>query len=105
MDAAAIEVAMKKKNLRLLSCGEISNQSRGMEYKRVGGGMLVQTADELCLDEESIRVVSKRKPSEQEMQDLLFAWKVAWFVKSNAIVYAKNQQTQLAHPLLQTHYH
>ena len=93
VDAAAIEVAMKKKNLRLLSCGEISNQSRGMEYKRVGGGMLVQTADELCLDEESIRVVSKRKPSEQEMQDLLFAWKVAWFVKSNAIVYAKNQQT------------
>jgi len=64
-----------------------------MEFKRVGGGLLLQTADELCLDEDSLAVVSSRQPDEAEMIDLLFAWKVAWFVKSNAIVYAKNRRT------------
>ena len=93
VEPAAIDVARAKKNVRLLSCGELHGGRRGLEYKRVGGGLLLQTADELCLDESALRVVSKVQPSESQMQDLLFAWKVAWFVKSNAIVYARDQQT------------
>lgn len=90
---AAIEFAKRKKNVRLLRAGDLTAFSRGMEFKRVGGGLLLQTADELCLDEDSLAVVSSRQPDEAEMTDLLFAWKVAWFVKSNAIVYAKNRRT------------
>ena len=90
---AAIEVAKAKKNVRLLSCGAFAATSRGMEYKRVGGGLLVQSADELCLDDDVLKTVTKVQPTPAQVQDLLFAWKVAWFVKSNAIVYARNQQT------------
>ncbi|MCZ6617006.1 MAG: bifunctional phosphoribosylaminoimidazolecarboxamide formyltransferase/IMP cyclohydrolase [Gammaproteobacteria bacterium] len=90
---AAIEVAKRRKNLRLLQAGDLRAYSRGMEFKRVGGGLLLQTADELCLDEDNLRVVSSRQPDNAEMIDLVFAWKVAWFVKSNAIVYAKNRRT------------
>jgi phosphoribosylaminoimidazolecarboxamide formyltransferase/IMP cyclohydrolase len=59
----------------------------------VGGGLLVQDADSLCLDDNALRVVSKVAPTEAQMQDLMFAWKVAWFTKSNAIVYARGLQT------------
>ncbi|MFM7121249.1 MAG: bifunctional phosphoribosylaminoimidazolecarboxamide formyltransferase/IMP cyclohydrolase, partial [Gammaproteobacteria bacterium] len=90
---AAIEVARRKKNVRLLSTGPLVQATRGLEYKRVGGGLLVQSPDELCLDAAALRVVTRRAPSEREMADLLFAWKVAWFVKSNAIVYARDQRT------------
>jgi phosphoribosylaminoimidazolecarboxamide formyltransferase / IMP cyclohydrolase len=93
IEDAAVSIAGRKKNVRLLACGDLQGGSRGLEYKRVGGGLLVQTADELCLDEQALRVVSRRQPSDQEMADLLFAWKVAWFVKSNAIVYARDGQT------------
>lgn len=90
---AAVKVAQQKKNVRLLSCGERSNAGRGMEYKRVGGGLLLQDADELCLDESALRVVTKVQPTPGQMADLHFAWKVAWFTKSNAIVYARDAQT------------
>jgi phosphoribosylaminoimidazolecarboxamide formyltransferase/IMP cyclohydrolase len=63
-----------------------------MDFKRVGGGLLLQTADEMCLTEDGMTAVSRRAPTSEELADLLFAWKVAWFVKSNAIVYAKNRQ-------------
>ena len=59
----------------------------------MGGGLLVQDADSLCLDDNALRVVSKVAPTEAQMQDLMFAWKVAWFTKSNAIVYARGLQT------------
>ena len=93
IDAAAIAVAKRKKNVRLLACGAFQSRSRGFEFKRVGGGMLVQTSDETCLDEAALKVVTRRAPSEREMADLLFAWNVVWFVKSNAIVYAKDGMT------------
>ena len=93
VDDACVEVAKAKKNVRLLTCGELGGSSRGLDYKRVGGGLLVQSADELCLDESALAVVTQAQPSDAQMQDLIFAWKVAWFVKSNAIVYAKDQQT------------
>ena len=93
VDDDAVAVARRKKNVRLLSCGPLQAGGRGLEYKRVGGGVLVQSADELCLDEQALKVVSARQPSAEEMADLLFAWKVAWFVKSNAIVYAGGGRT------------
>ncbi len=93
VSAEAAEVAAQKKNVRLLSCGDWRGHSRGLEYKRVGGGLLVQDADTLCLQEENFSVVTRAQPSPAQMADLLFAWKVAWFVKSNAIVYARGLQT------------
>jgi phosphoribosylaminoimidazolecarboxamide formyltransferase/IMP cyclohydrolase len=93
VSAEAIDVAKSKKNVRLLSSGKFTAGTRGLEYKRVGGGLLVQSPDELCLDDNALSVVSKVQPTAEQMQDLLFAWKVAWFVKSNAIVYARDGQT------------
>ncbi len=87
----AIEAVAEKKNIRLLECGQWQGTSPRLDYKRVNGGLLVQDADLLLLNE--MKVVSQHQPSEQEMNDLLFSWKVAKFVKSNAIVYAKNNMT------------
>lgn len=88
----AIDVVAAKKNVRLLECGQWPEQaSDRYDLKRVNGGLLVQSADLLLYNE--LNVVTQREPSEQEMQDLLFSWKVAKFVKSNAIVYAKNNMT------------
>ena len=89
----AVVIAAKRKNLRLLECGALGEADRGYELKRVGGGLLVQTPDERCLDEVVLKVVTGRQPTAAEMKDLSFAWKVAWFVKSNAIVYAKDGAT------------
>lgn len=93
VDDKAVQVATRKKNVRLLTCGPLGGSSRGLEYKRVGGGLLVQDADELCLDEDALKVVTHAQPTEEQMRDLMFAWKVCWFVKSNAIVYARDGQT------------
>ena len=87
----AIDAVAEKKNVRLLECGQWEGVNPRMDFKRVNGGLLVQDADLLLLNE--MKVVSETQPSEQEMSDLLFSWKVAKFVKSNAIVYAKNNMT------------
>jgi phosphoribosylaminoimidazolecarboxamide formyltransferase/IMP cyclohydrolase len=84
-----IDEAQQRKNLRVLTTGPHENTRRGMEFKRVGGGILVQEADERCLDEAGIRIVTTRSPTDDERRDLEFAWRVAWFVKSNAIVFAR----------------
>jgi phosphoribosylaminoimidazolecarboxamide formyltransferase/IMP cyclohydrolase len=90
--AAAVEVAAAKKNVRVLECGQWPTKpGQRLDFKRVTGGLLVQDAD-LALTGE-IKVVSKRVPTEAEMRDLLFAWRVAKYVKSNAIVYAKDSMT------------
>ncbi|MEM1434492.1 MAG: bifunctional phosphoribosylaminoimidazolecarboxamide formyltransferase/IMP cyclohydrolase [Pseudomonadota bacterium] len=89
-----LEVAKSKKNLRLLTVGERpAEQPRSFDLKRINGGLLLQDADQLPFDPTALRTVSQRAPSEQERADLLFAWTVAWFVKSNAIVYARERQT------------
>ncbi len=89
---AAIEVCAAKKNVRLLECGAWPAEPLPrLDFKRVNGGLLVQDAD-LTLHGE-IKVVTRRAPSEAELRDLLFAWRVAKFVKSNAIVYAKDSTT------------
>ena len=94
VSAAAVEVVKAKQNVRLLACGEWSSERiGGLDYKRVNGGLLVQDRDNGMVSESDLKVVTKRVPTEAEMRDLLFAWKVAKFVKSNAIIYAKNNQT------------
>ncbi len=86
-------VVTAKENVRLLECGYWDNPKAGREFKRVNGGLLVQDKDIGMVAESDLKVVTERVPSDEEMRDLLFAWKVAKFVKSNAIVYTKNQQT------------
>jgi phosphoribosylaminoimidazolecarboxamide formyltransferase/IMP cyclohydrolase len=80
-----------KKNVRLLECGAWTGPVRQMDMRRVAGGLLVQDADILLSGE--LKVVTSRAPTDKEMEDLLFAWRVAKFVKSNAIVYAKDRMT------------
>jgi phosphoribosylaminoimidazolecarboxamide formyltransferase / IMP cyclohydrolase len=90
----ALTVLATKPNVRVLSCGNWSPERRpGYDYKRVNGGLLVQDRDIHQLTEADLKVVSNRKPTPQEITDLLFAWQVAMFVKSNAIVYCRNLQT------------
>ena len=93
VEAAAVEVAKARKNLRLLEVGDLAQGAGQLNLKRVGGGVLVQDADTLCFDEATMETVTKRVPTEREMSDLLFAWRVAWFVKSNAIVFARDGAT------------
>ena len=94
VSAEAIDVVKAKQNVRLLVTGEWSKvKVKGLDYKRVNGGLLVQDRDDGIITESDLKIVTKRVPSAAEIQDLLFAWKVAKFVKSNAIVYAKNSQT------------
>ncbi|SDU11015.1 bifunctional phosphoribosylaminoimidazolecarboxamide formyltransferase/IMP cyclohydrolase [Geopseudomonas guangdongensis] len=94
VSAEAREVVAAKANVRLLECGQWpAERINGLDYKRVNGGLLVQSRDIGMIGEADLKVVTQRAPSEQELHDLIFAWKVAKFVKSNAIVYAKNRQT------------
>lgn len=93
ISADAIEIVSNKKNVRLLACGEWQSAEPGLDFKRVNGGLLVQDRDLGSIGMNDLKIVSKRTPTEQEIRDLLFSWKVAKFVKSNAIVYAKNEQT------------
>ncbi|MGM0907409.1 MAG: bifunctional phosphoribosylaminoimidazolecarboxamide formyltransferase/IMP cyclohydrolase [Pseudomonadota bacterium] len=82
-----------KKNVRLLECGEREETSTQLDYKRVNGGLLVQDTDNQDFNPEELKVVTEKQPTEAQMTDLLFCWKVAKFVKSNAIVYAKDGMT------------
>ena len=86
-------VVSAKKNIRLLETGKWSNSLPALDFKRVNGGLLVQDRDLGMVAMSDLKVVSKRIPTEEEMRDLLFAWKVAKFVKSNAIIYGKNGRT------------
>lgn len=94
ISAAAREVVAAKANVRLLGCGEWpAERAPGWDFKRVNGGLLVQSRDIGMIKAEDLKIVTRRAPTEQEIHDLIFAWKVAKFVKSNAIVYARNRQT------------
>ncbi len=92
VEASALPLLAAKKNVRVLECGRWPDSAAPrLDFKRVNGGLLVQDADLSLL--EKTRVVTKRTPSDTEMEDLLFAWRVAKFVKSNAIVYARCAMT------------
>jgi len=89
----ALPILATKQNVRVLACGEWGSPVPGLDFKRVNGGLLVQDRDLGRVTAADLKIVTKRPPSEQELQDLLFAWKVAKFVKSNAIVYCKDGMT------------
>ncbi|ELJ8738844.1 bifunctional phosphoribosylaminoimidazolecarboxamide formyltransferase/IMP cyclohydrolase [Vibrio cholerae] len=90
---AAIDIVAAKQNVRLLECGEWQGQTTGFDLKRVNGGLLVQDRDQGMVAQDDLQVVSARQPSDAELKDALFCWKVAKYVKSNAIVYAKGDMT------------
>ncbi len=94
VEEAAMKVFSSKQNVRVMSCGPWG-KSRPAEwdFKRVAGGLLIQDRDIGEVGASELKVVSKRAPSNQEMTDLQFAWKVVKFVKSNAIVYCKDGMT------------
>ncbi|HEM7527428.1 TPA: bifunctional phosphoribosylaminoimidazolecarboxamide formyltransferase/IMP cyclohydrolase [Providencia rettgeri] len=89
----ALPILETKQNVRVLECGEWSKPVTGLDFKRVNGGLLVQDRDLGMVEKEALRVVTNRQPTERELKDAMFCWKVAKFVKSNAIVYAKNDMT------------
>lgn len=91
--AEAVQVVSAKPNVRLLVCGALTTAQAAWDYKRVIGGLLVQDRDLGSVTASDLKIVTKRKPTETEIQDLLFAWKVAKYVKSNAIIYARQLQT------------
>ena len=91
-DESALEVLKAKKNLRVLRAGAV-RRAAGLDFKRITGGLLVQTADSHRLSRDELKVVSRREPAEDEIRALLFAWTVCKHVKSNAIVYAREGQT------------
>lgn len=96
IDAAAAAIVAEKPNVRLLDASAgwpVKAAAPALDYKRVNGGLLVQERDHGMVNQSELKVVSERAPSAQELEDLTFAWRVAKFVKSNAIVYAKNGQT------------
>jgi len=93
VSAEAVAVVTAKKNVRLLACGQWGEARSDFDFKRVNGGMLVQDRDMAMITAADLKIVSKRQPSEDEIRDLLFTWKVAKFVKSNAIVFGNKGQT------------
>ena len=91
---AAKEIIASKKNLRLLLTGALPDpRAEGLTYRALAGGFLVQSRDNHLVDHDALKVVTKRKPSEQELADMIFAFTVAKHVKSNTIVYAKDGAT------------
>lgn len=94
-DADAMDVLASKTNVRVLLTGpwDVDKPQTGLDYKRVNGGLLVQDRDQALISANRVTVVSERQPSPQELGDLLFAWRVAKFVKSNAIVFCKDLTT------------
>lgn len=92
-EKGALEILKGKKNLRLLEAGEIKKEKMGYDLKKVKGGMLYQTDYYPELNAKSLKIVTKRKPTREEMKALIFAWKVNKHVKSNSIVLAKDNIT------------
>ncbi len=93
-DAAALDILSAKKNVRVLLTGGLADPSRkGWSLKTVAGGLLVQERDYGHVAECDLKVVTKRQPDDDELADLIFAWRVVKHVKSNAIVFAKNGAT------------
>ncbi|MGR9106869.1 MAG: bifunctional phosphoribosylaminoimidazolecarboxamide formyltransferase/IMP cyclohydrolase [Gammaproteobacteria bacterium] len=94
VDNEALRVLSDKENVRVLECGQWPKEPASQwDFKRVAGGLLVQERDDHEIAAGDVKVVTKRAPDSRELEDLLFAWKVVKFVKSNAIVYALKRQT------------
>lgn len=96
IEAGVLDITAKKKNVRVLTCGELpkpSERQAQWDYKRVEGGLLVQQQDLGCIGAEDLKIVTKVAPTQAQLDDLLFTWTVAKYVKSNAIVYGKDKRT------------
>lgn len=91
----ALEILTKKKNIRLLKLDSIDKKQSDKAYdvKKVSGGILVQDIDNVLLKDEELKVVTKRRPTDKEMEDLLFTWKIVKFAKSNGIAIGKDKQS------------
>lgn len=94
-ETSALAALQSKKNVRVLELKDIGvpQDENAYDLKKVNGGLIVQTIDSKLLIEDELKVVTQRKPTEKEMEDMLFAWKVVKFVKSNGIALAKEKQT------------
>jgi len=92
VDPAARAVLAGKQNLRVLEV-PLAHEANARDFKRVGGGLLVQSSDVHELQAKDLKVATKKKPGKAQLADLLFAWRVAKFVKSNAIVFARGGMT------------
>jgi phosphoribosylaminoimidazolecarboxamide formyltransferase/IMP cyclohydrolase len=94
-EKAALELLQTKKNVRVLELKDIDvpQDENAYDLKKVNGGLIVQTIDSKLLEESELKVVTDRVPTEKEMEDMIFAWKVAKFVKSNGIALAKDKQS------------
>ena len=93
VETGVIGLFAKRPSVRLLTVGSLAQNSGQADYRRVQGGLLIQDTDTGSRTESQLTCVTDTKPTAAQMADLLFAWKVAKFVKSNAIIYAKNNQT------------
>ena len=94
IDEEALEILSAKKNVRVLACGQWADkQMPGLDFKRVNGGLLVQDRDLGMIGAGDLKIVTQRKPDDREIADLLFTWKVAKYVKSNAIVFGRDRMT------------
>jgi phosphoribosylaminoimidazolecarboxamide formyltransferase / IMP cyclohydrolase len=93
VDADALAACARKENVRVLATGGLAPSNVTHEYRSVNGGLLVQTRDMGMVTRADLRIVTKRQPTPGELDDLLFAWQVCKYVKSNAIVYAKDRTT------------
>jgi phosphoribosylaminoimidazolecarboxamide formyltransferase / IMP cyclohydrolase len=89
----ALSLLKEKKNLRLLEWPGFLEKRPGLDFKKVDGGLLLQDKDAITLDEKSLKVVTRKKPTKKEMDSLLFGWKVAKHVKSNAIILTRGTRT------------
>ena len=92
-EAGALELFAKKENLRVLEIGQLESRDPRLEYKYVDGGLLVQETDVKTIVLDDLTTVTKVKPSDKNMVDMLFGWKVLKHVKSNAILTAKDNTT------------
>ncbi len=88
-----IEIIASKAGVRLLEVGQREQAIQQLNMKRVSGGLLVQDNDQGVITKDDLKIVTKRQPTSQELNDMIFAWHVVKYVKSNAIIYAKNNQT------------
>jgi len=93
IDAEARALCARKENLRLLVTGNMKPSTSHYEVRSVNGGLLMQTRDLGLITAQELKTVTQRQPTAEELRDLLFAWRVCKYVKSNAIIYAKEQMT------------
>lgn len=93
IDKKALKILEKKQNIRLLVCGNIEKNKKGLDFKRITNGLLVQEYDLFKINKKNFHFVTDRLPTKNELENAIFSWKVAKFVKSNAIIYSLNKTT------------